>query len=214
MNILLSVLYIIGLYGAYAAGSLLLRNQASLPSARPETFQFPQTTALLLLAIAIPSVLQFFVPGVLSLFERNYSLFISGDWWRLITPLSVQEGGISGTIFNLASLLLLGSVAERFWGGRRMLLIFFIGGIAAELVAFAWQPIGAGNSIGNFSLAAAIAVACLVRHPPRPIQIMALLALGADGVLLGLQNIHGAAAMVGAIQSLFLSRVERERVDR
>ena len=214
MNILLSVLYVLGLYSALAAGSTSLRNQASLPQAHPKTFQLPQTTTLLLLAIAIPSILQFFVPGVLSLFERNYSLFLKGEWWRLITPLFVQDGGVSGTIFNLTSLLLVGSVAERFWGGRRMLLIFFIGGIAAELVAFAWQPIGAGNSIGNFSLAAAIAVACLMRHPPRSMQIMALLALGADGVLLGLQNIHGAAAMVGAIQALFLSRVERERVDR
>src|SRR6185503_6165874 len=99
MDILLSVLYIIGLYSAFAAGSLLLRNRASVLQVRPETSQFPQTTALLLLAIAIPSVLQFLVPGVLSLFERNYGLFISGDWWRLITPLFVQDGGISGTIF-------------------------------------------------------------------------------------------------------------------
>lgn len=213
MNILLSVLYIIGLYSAYAAGSMLLRNQSSLPPAHPRTFHFPQTTALLLLAIAVPSILQFFFPAVLSIFERNYGLFLSGDWWRLITPLFVQDGAVSGTIFNLISLLLVGSVAERFWGGRRMLLIFFIGGIAAELVAFAWQPIGAGNSIGNFSLAASIVVACLMRHPPRSMQIIALLALDAAGVLLGLQNIHGAAAMVGALQALFLSRVERERVN-
>ena len=38
-------------------------------------------------------------------------------------------------------------------------------------------------------------------------QIFALFALGADGMLVGLKDIHGAAAIVGAILALVLSRL-------
>jgi len=203
MNGFLSILYILGLYCAFATGSMYLRDQSS----SPRKFYFPQTTSLLLLTIGIPSILQFFFPMLLSTLQRDYERFLHGDWWRLISPLLVQDGGISGTIFNLIGLAFVGSVAERMWNGRYMLIIFFIGGLIGEIVGFVWQPIGAGNSVGNFSLAASIAVASLLRHPRKPVQILAILALGADGVLLGLQDIHGAAALIGAILALFLNRV-------
>ena len=207
MNRLLPFLYILGLYSAFMAGSILLRNQSPVPGLNPRESRFPKMTFLLLVAVAVPSTLQLFFPTILSTFQRDYERFLSGDWWRLITPLFVQDGGVAGTIFNLVSLLLVGSVAERLWGGRRMLLIFFLGGILAEIIAFAWQPVGAGNSVGNFSLAASIAVAGLVRHPPRYVQNLALFALGADGVLVGLKDIHGAAAIMGTILALVLIQV-------
>jgi membrane associated rhomboid family serine protease len=168
---------------------------------------------LFFLAIAVPSTLQFFFPDILSLFQRDYQRFLSGNWWRLITPLFVQDGGPGGTIFNLAGLLLIGSVAERLWGGRWMLMIFFIGGIFGEIVAFAWQPVGAGNSIGNFSLAASIATACLARYSPKPVLIAAFLTLSVDGILIGLQDIHGAAALAGAILALVLKRFGKSRLN-
>ena len=207
MNRLLPFLYVLGLYSAFMAGSILLRKQSPVPGSNTRQSRFPQMTFLLLVAVAVPSTLQLFFPAILSTFQRDYERFLSGDWWRLFTPLFVQDGGVAGTIFNLAGLLLVGSVAERLWGGRSMLLIFFLGGILAEIVAFAWQPLGAGNSVGNFSLAASIAIAGLVRRPPRPVQIFALFTLGADGVLVGLKDIHGVAAIVGAILALVLSRL-------
>lgn len=111
-----------------------------------------------------------------------------------------------GTVFNLMSLALVGSVAERIWNERSMLVIFFLGGIVGEIVGFAWQPLGAGNSIGNFSLAASIAAVSLSRISPRPVLFLSIVALSADGVLLWLHDIHGAAALTGAILALFLSR--------
>ena len=203
-NLFLLVLYLFGLYSAFVAGSILLRTSASFPAPNPRELHFPRTTLLLLLAVAVPSTLQFFFPAILAVFQRDYERFLQGEWWRLITPLFVQDGGVSGTIFNLVSLLLVGSVVERLWGGRYMLIIFFIGGMAGELIAFAWQPLGAGNSIGNFSLAASIAVISLTHNPPRSAQIAALLTLCADGVLVVLQDIHGASAIIGVILALVL----------
>jgi membrane associated rhomboid family serine protease len=163
----------------------------------------------MLLAVAVPTTLQFFFPSVLTLFERDYMRFLAGDWWRLITPLFVQDGGISGSIFNLVSLLLVGSAAEQLWGSRRWLLIWFIGGVLSEIIAFAWQPVGAGNSVANFSLAASVAVLCLTRNSLRPARVAALLALGAGVSLLLLNDIHGAAAMLGAVIAIVLIWFDR-----
>lgn len=211
VNGFLSTLYTLGLYCAFAAGSMLLRNQSFAHPSVTRKFHFPRVTSLLLLAIAIPSFLQLLFPVLLSTFERDYQRFLHGDWWRLISPLFVQDGGVSGTIFNLIGLALVGSVAEGIWNARSMLMIFFIGGLMGEIVGFAWQPIGAGNSVGNFSLAASVAVASLTRDSPTPVKLLAVLALGADGILLGLHDIHGAAALMGAIQALLLSRGWHEK---
>lgn len=208
MNGFLSTLYILGLYCAFMAGSIWLRNQS--PKSAAGNSNFPKATLFLLLAIGIPSILQFFSPTLLSTFQRDYERFLSGDWWRLISPLFFQDGGVSGTVSNLIGLALMGFAAERMWNGRSMLIVFFLGGIIGEVAGFAWQPIGAGNSVGNFSLAAGIAVTVLLRHSPRPVQVLALLALLADVILLGLRDIHGAAAIAGAMQALILVRVWSE----
>ena len=210
MNGFLSILYVVGLYFAFAAGSMSLRNQESFSQSTTRKSNFPRTTLLLLLAIGIPSILQFFFPALLFTFQRDYGRFLDGDWWRLISPLFIQDGGIIGTIFNLISLAIVGGVAERMWTGKLMLLVFFIGGIVGEIVGFAWQPIGAGNSVGNFSLAASIAIASLIRSSLKPVQLLAIVALGADGILLWSQDIHGAAAVMGAVQALLLSWIWRD----
>jgi membrane associated rhomboid family serine protease len=145
MNGLRLILYILGLYFAFAAGSIYIRNQPSAPPSSRKRFPLPPATVLLLLAIGIPSVLQFFFPALLSALERDYERFLQGDWWRLISPLFVQDGGVAGTVFNLIGLALVGSVAERIWNRRLLFIVFFTGGILAEIVGFLWQPIGAGN---------------------------------------------------------------------
>jgi hypothetical protein len=66
---------------------------------------------------AIPTTPQFFFPAVLDVFERDYSRIAAGDWWRLVTALLVQDGGVGGSLFNLISLALLGRLAEQRRGG-------------------------------------------------------------------------------------------------
>jgi membrane associated rhomboid family serine protease len=160
---------------------------------------------LLLLAVGLPSALQFVFPALLPALQRDGARIAQGEWWRLITALGVQDGGLGGAVFNLVSLLLIGLVAERLLGAGRVALLFFLGGIVAEVVALAWQPLGAGNSVGNFSLAAGMVVFCLRRRPaPLPARIAALLAFAAYVVLAGLRDIHGAAGLAGAVLALLL----------
>jgi membrane associated rhomboid family serine protease len=210
MNLVLSVIYAIGLYGAYLAGSLYLRTGSNSQAER----QVPYATLLALLAITVPSTLQRFFPNLLQMFERDSTRFLAGDWWRIITPLFVQDGGLSGTLFNLVSLLLVGTVAEKLWGSQRWLILFFLGSIFSELIAFAWQPIGAGNSVANFSLAASIAVLCLTLNPSPVMRITSILALGAGLLLLFLMDIHGPAMIIGAGLALIMIWSDRHRFER
>jgi membrane associated rhomboid family serine protease len=197
---------VLGLYSAYMAGVICIRGRSiqSPGTSKAPVNRFPLATFLLALAVALPTTLQFFFPAILAAFRRDYAGFSNGDWWRLFTPLFVQDGGVAGAVFNLVSLLLVGGVAEQLWGSGRMLGIFLVGGVVGEAVAFAWQPIGAGNSVGNFSLAASIAVVCLALQGGRTTRMAALLALSADAVLVLLKDIHGAAAVAGITLALAL----------
>ena len=209
MKLFLSILYMIGLYGGYLAGWLHLRIQrAKFVSKQNQILsRAPYATLLVALSSAIPSLLQFFFPVLLHLFERDYARFLAGDWWRLVTPLFVQDGGIGGTVFNLVSLVLVGAVAEQFWDNQGWLMIFFGGGLLSQLIGFLWQPVGAGNSVANFSLAASLAVYCLIFNGSPTIRITAFLALGAGGILLLRKDIHGPAMLFGAVIALVLTRL-------
>jgi len=169
----------------------------------------PLATLILFVAVGIPTTIQFFHPPILTLLRRDTTAFLAGDWWRVITPLFVQDGGVSGSIFNLVSLFLVGSLAEYLWGRRRWLAISLIGGILSEVVAFAWQPVGAGNSVVNFALAAGIATLILARTPSRSARLFAYSVLGAGICLLILHDIHGAATALGGTISLILVQLDR-----
>lgn len=201
MDALLPFLYIICLYGAYMAGSITLGEHV-------DRRQFSRVTLFMMLAIAIPTTLQFFLPNLLTLFERDTAKFLSGDWWRFFTPLFFQDDGLVGAVFNLLTLLFIGNIAAQIWDEKRWLLIFLLGGVLSEFLAFFWQPIGAGNSVANFSLAASVAVWCLSHNPAWPARIAALIALGSCFILLFLKDIHGAAGLFGSVIAFVLLRVK------
>ncbi len=214
MEALLPLLYIIVLYGAFIAGEIWGRteNGSSISSTEPANFSHPPWATLsLFVAIGIPTTLQFFFPYILTLFRRDTVAFLAGDWWRVITPLFVQDGGVSGSIFNLVSLLIVGSIAERLWGSRRWLIIFFVSGVLCEIIALAWQPVGAGNSGANFALAGSVAVVCLTRNPLRLERIFAVVVLATGMLLLMLHDIHGAATALGAAIALTLIWFEHSK---
>ncbi|HEV7713925.1 MAG TPA: rhomboid family intramembrane serine protease [Asanoa sp.] len=123
--------------------------------------KYPLTIAVFVLT-AVPSLLQFAFPSVLTSLQRTPAIR-DGEVWRLVTSLVVQDGGWFGTISNLFFLLLVGSLAEltlRRWLWATCYLGF---GLVAEGIALAWQPIGGGNSIAICGLAGALAVALLTR---------------------------------------------------
>lgn len=207
MNDFRPLLYVCALYGACIAGALRIRREpgSSMPAAKSLTmWRRPWATLFLVAAIAIPTTLQFAFPSLLLLLRRDAEAFRAGDWWRVVTPLFVQDGGVSGSAFNLLSLIVVGTVAERLWGSTRWLIIFFLGGIGSELVSLTWQPIGAGNSLANFSLAGSMGVLCLADRPLPHEGLAAVLCLGAGMWLLVIRDHHGAAVMIGGLIGVVL----------
>jgi membrane associated rhomboid family serine protease len=201
---LFSSLYALGIYGAFMAGSIHLRTSATRSDSPPRIIfnSLPLATLQLLCVVGIPSVYQFFNPALFALFQRDYTRFMDGEWWRIGTSLLVQDGGIAGTSFNLVSLLLVGILAEQFWGSLPVLLIFLVGGIVGQFAGFAWQPVGAGNSVANFALAGSLLVACLLRRPDWPVLLIVLATVSVYILLIGLHDIHGVAAAAGMLLAL------------
>lgn len=193
---MIAILYLVILYSAFGAGQLVLREQTTTDTQARR----PVATIALCAIVGIPSLLQLAFPGLLTALQRDADLIVQhGQWWRLVTSLVVQDGGLMGLVSNLLTLALLGNVAERLWGARDTIVLFFGTGILSQFVGFAWQPRGGGNSVANFGLAMGIFALCVVRAKSPAPRILALVAAVAALRLIALHDIHGAATIIGVI---------------
>ena len=122
--------------------------------------RLPIATAVVFVVTATTSILGLVVPGMLKGWQRAPQ-GLHGDWWRTFTALLVQDGGVAGTISNLAFLLVLGAMAEQVLGPGRWLVCYMGAGLVGELAGYGWQPWGAGNSVAICGLAGALIVALL-----------------------------------------------------
>jgi membrane associated rhomboid family serine protease len=120
----------------------------------------PWLTLTVFLLTAVPSCVQVAVPAVLRHLERTPA-GLTGQWWRSVTSLAVQDGGVLGTLSNLAFLLVIGSIAEQVLTRPRWLALYLVPGLAGEFAAYRWQPTGAGNSVAVCGLSGALAVLML-----------------------------------------------------
>ena len=160
---------------------------------------WPWATTVAVLIVGLPTLAQFTVaPSLLQNLERNWILISHGQVWRLLTSLVVQDGGVAGAIFNLVALATIGFAAEKLWGGKRWTAIALSGALGAELWGKIVQPIGAGNSVAVFSLAASIAIIAVLRGAGVQ-RLLGLISLVGAAVLLIICDIHGAAATIGAV---------------
>jgi hypothetical protein len=51
------------------------------------------------------------VPGVADPFSREATRILAGEWWRLVTALFFQHGGLIGGLTNIATLFWIGDLA-------------------------------------------------------------------------------------------------------
>ena len=197
MTTLDPLLYCFILYAGFFCAGMQLQGRS--PAVRT-----PVATLGLLAVVGTPSLLQFIFPVLLVALERNWPLILHGQVWRIVTALTVQDGGGFGTLFNLTGLLLIGFASERLWGSARMAAIFVGGGVITEFLAYFWQPVGGGNSIANFALSAATAALGLMTVKNSVVRAVAVAILAAGLILLIQKDIHGVAVVVGAIMGLIV----------
>jgi hypothetical protein len=168
-----------------------LASRMGPPVRRPR--HWPWATTVALLVVGIPTLAQFTVaPWLLGSLQRDWTLIGRGQVWRLVTALVVQDGGLVGTVFNLVALVVIGVVAEQVWSCKRWTVIVV-------------QPMGAGNSVVVFGLAASVAVLAVVRRAGVQ-RLVGLISLAGAAVLL----VHGGAATIGALVGLAFSRASQD----
>ena len=92
----------------------------------------PVVTAVVFVVTATTSVLGLLIPGMLEALQRTPQ-GLHGDWWRTFTALLVQDGGVVGTLSNLAFLLVMGVVAEQVLGAWRWLVCYVGAGLVGGL---------------------------------------------------------------------------------
>lgn len=107
---------------------------------------------------AVAAVVQYAVPSVVPVLEREPGVLEAGQWWRLVTPLLVQTLGWYQVVTNLVTLAVVGVVAERLFGRWRWAVLFAAGTIGGQIAAYAWREPGGGDSIAICGLAGGVVV--------------------------------------------------------
>ncbi|WP_344617578.1 rhomboid family intramembrane serine protease [Dactylosporangium salmoneum] len=207
MDILLTVLYIVLLVTAGIAGASLRGVREPGVARRP-----PVATMATFAVVAVCSLLQLTVaPGLFEALRRDRAAIAGGEVWRLVTSVVVQDGGWSGTIFNLVALAVLGTFAERLWGTGRWLGVALVVQVLGGLWGLVVQPVGAGTSLVDFGLGASLAAGAVVLGAGPRSRGPAAVSLAAALALLVLGDIHGGAALVGAAAGAALAIRQRRR---
>lgn len=190
-----TILYSVILTLSLLSGRLSLSYEQKNSTKR---LRFPKLTAAFCIVLGICYTLQLFYPQLLIHLRRDTTLILSGEYWRMITALFVQDGGTIGAIYNIFALLLIGGLAEQYLKKSTWVIIFFAGGILSNCIALLWQPIGAGNSVANFALAGAtLLIAILSKN--NTTRVIGALGFLCAAPLLVIKDIHGAAVLIGAI---------------
>ena len=172
-------------------------------------------TTLMLALIAAGFVLQLLRPSLVEA-GANGPEVVQGEWWRLVTSMFLH-GGVVHLLLNGWALYQLGSLFELLMGSVRLLLVYFITGIAGSLAsAFITQNHSVGASGAIFGLMGAL-IAFLLKHrdnltPQAKSLLMQLLLWAGINVFLGFSTpgIDNAAHLGGAAAGLLLGFTLRE----
>ncbi|WP_411121913.1 hypothetical protein [Streptomyces sp. x-19] len=127
-------------------------------------------------------------------------------WWRVVTSVFLQNGGFSGGAWNIVTLAVIAALAQWFWRGPLMLVLFAAGVLLPQRIdalfgetARSTDPRNfAGSSGATYFLAATLAAALLLSGPRAKERLLAL-AVPAAGLAMWLaqENGHGLVACYG-----------------
>jgi hypothetical protein len=203
-----ALLYLLMLACSVRAAAELLRDDVR------RALRTPAPGAVLLwLTVAVPSLLQMAFGGLLGQLQRDPDLIRQdGEWWRLVASGVVQDGGIFGTVFNLAVLALIAVLADSVWGTVRAVSVFLVALVAFNLSAtFASPAVGAGNSAATFGLATSMVGLALAARRERVVLLLAGVTM-IDGIaLLALGDAHDEVIVGGLLIGLGLGIVSPPR---
>lgn len=181
-------------------------------------WRWPWASTAIITVTALVTGLSFADPDLLALLRRDTESLLAGEVWRVITPLFIQAYGLVQVVLNGTLMLMLVPMAERLYGSRGLLVIYFGAGLIGQIAVAWWIPIGGGSSAGIFGVIGAV-LTYVVRHslgwpassasPPaitKPFVVIASLGLLAGPLITLFQDGHGPSIIAGALLSLLLLR--------
>lgn len=165
-----------------------------------EPRRLPIATLTLIIVTGIVTSLQLTNPALLPALDRNFNALAAGQWWRLVTPRFVQPE-IWPQYILLAILAVVGLPVERRFGSLRWLILWLIGGLVGEIVSFAWEPQGAGASLGLCGIIGAWLVLLLwrERYGPRLVPVIVF------SFITNMVGLAAGNALAGAVLSTLVA---------
>jgi rhomboid protease GluP len=119
----------------------------------------PFLVITILLITTIGVIFQLLDPTVFLALRRDPVALSRGEWWRVITPLLVNDGDpFWHFVFDTFGLILVGTVTERLLGQVRWLILFLVGAAAGTIAGYLWNPYGAGLSISLCGLISGLVI--------------------------------------------------------
>jgi membrane associated rhomboid family serine protease len=172
--------------------------------------RFPLVALVFAVLIGVPSLLQFGMPQLTKALERIPSLTVhEGQWWRVVTALAAQDGGLPGAIFNLIVVIAVVTLGEWIWGRWRTIVLFLGPSIILNLLAIAWNQSGGGSSFASDGLLMSMCGLALATRRNLIAKLCAVVAVGIGVVLVVLNDAHGVAILLGAVLGVIFGLLER-----
>jgi rhomboid protease GluP len=164
----------------------------------------PIATLSILAVTGIFTSLQFVFPALLPALMRTPAAISNHEWWRFVTPLLVHAEGWKQVAFNFPAILVVGTLAERIIGSKRLVFVYVVSGIVGEIAGLAWKPFGAGASVAGAGVLGALAICLLMKIKTVPAVFGAIAILGGAAILTVLHDLHGPPILAGAALTALL----------
>ena len=182
----------------------------------PTARRFPVVALAATIAIGVPSLLQLVWPAIGEALRRDPAATLDhAQWWRVLTSIAAQDGGLIASVFNLVVVAVVVTLGEWLWGRWRVLVLFLLPSILLNLLAIAWDAPGGGSSFASDGLLASVCALGLMVSTRMIVRVCALAVMAIGIVLVLLNDAHGVALLVGAALGLaFAIRVRARRPAR
>lgn len=170
----------------------------------------PWPAVVAVVVIGIPSLGQFLWPELAAALMRDPdATLLHGQWWRVVTALLVQDGGLAAAIFNLAVVALVMLMGNAVWGWWRATLLFVGCSVVLNVAALGWQP-GGGTSFASDGLLMAVSARLAFDGGPSQ-RWGAAIQLVAGVILVMADDAHGVALLLGFALGAALTAFARRK---
>jgi hypothetical protein len=139
-------------------------------------------------------------------------------WWRVVTSVFMQNGGVFGAAWNIVTLAVIAALAERVWNGPLMLVLFAAGMLLPHHIDALFGATSgstdprdfAGSSGATYCLGATLAGALLLRGHAAKERLLAV-AVPVFGLVLWFaqDNGHGLVAAYGFVLGVLVRGLGR-----